>query len=120
MKFLCDVHIPIRLSKHLAGLGYHSQHVNLILEGYFSKDADIATYCNENDQVLITKDKDFKNSYLISQSPKYLLKLNLGNIPNDALIQLLEKHLSQIAALTKTENAFMIELEPDGSLTVTR
>ncbi len=41
MKFLCDVHIPIKLSKKIVQLGFESGHMNNILAKWHSYDKDI-------------------------------------------------------------------------------
>jgi predicted nuclease of predicted toxin-antitoxin system len=43
MKFLCDVHISIRLSKSIEEMGFQSQHVNTILDKWLTKDEVIAS-----------------------------------------------------------------------------
>jgi len=37
MKFLCDVHIPIKLAKFLISKNHHCIHVNTILEKWHTK-----------------------------------------------------------------------------------
>jgi predicted nuclease of predicted toxin-antitoxin system len=70
MRFLCDVHISIKISKRIQELGYDSQHVNFILDRWHSKDLAIAEFANHHDLILISKDQDFRNSFLLSQKPK--------------------------------------------------
>lgn len=82
MKFLCDVHIPLRLSKHIAQLGFKCEHINNILDGYHTKDTDIAKFSDDNRMALITKDRDFRNSFLLNRTPARLIKVNLGNVAN--------------------------------------
>ncbi len=120
MRFLCDVHISIRLSKHIAGLGLYCEHVNNVLDGFRTKDSDISQYCNNNSLILITKDRDFKNSFLLSRKPKRLIKINLGNISNDQLITLINRNIQSIQAIHDEFQEFMIELEIDGTLTITK
>lgn len=70
MRFLCDVHIPLGLSKRLEFLGHHSEHVNNILEKWHTPDSEITTYIDANEAILVTKDQDFRNSYLLNRKPK--------------------------------------------------
>lgn len=79
MKFICDVHIPIRLSKFFATQGVESVHVNQILAG--------------------------------SSTPRKLIRVCLGNIPNDKLIQLFETRLPLIRQLN-AEGSFYTEINP--------
>ncbi|SEF96994.1 hypothetical protein SAMN03080598_02021 [Algoriphagus boritolerans DSM 17298 = JCM 18970] len=43
--------------------------------------------------MLISKDPDFKLSYLIKKKPLKLIKVNLGNVSNSALLELFSKKL---------------------------
>ena len=63
MKFICDVHISIKLVKFLISKNYNCVHVNTILDKWFTKDNAIAKYKDLNDLLLITKDGDFRASH---------------------------------------------------------
>lgn len=82
MKFLCDVHISYKVTNYLISLGFEAIHVNEILDKWHTKDKDIRRFSDANDLIVITKDADFKNSFLISNTPNKLVKINLGNISN--------------------------------------
>ena len=86
MKFLCDVHISIKLVKYLISKNYDCIHVNTILEKWHTKDRDIANYADQNGLILITKDGDFRDSHYLKNTPNKLVKINLGNISNTDLI----------------------------------
>lgn len=120
MRFPCDVHIPMRLSKHLQRLGFESEHVNNVLKGYSTRDIDIANYCDENNLILITKDRDFKNSFLLGQTPARLIKINLGNVSSSKLVNIIEQNMRSIKTVSEKLDSFMIEFEQDGALTVTK
>ena len=47
MKFLCDVHISMKLSKAIEKSGYSCIHVNSILEKWHTKDEEIMKYADE-------------------------------------------------------------------------
>lgn len=113
MKFLCDVHISIKFAKHINSLGFECIHINSILDKWFTNDRKIAQFTDENDCVLITKDFDFKNSFLVNKSPKKLIKINLGNISNQKLIEIFDLNLHQIKLLNDTHDCFMIEIYKD-------
>lgn len=118
MKFLCDVHISKKLSKHLEALGFPSEHVNHILNGCFTADAAISNYVDTNGVILITKDRDFKNSHLLMNSPKKLIKVNLGNTSNERLTELFETNIRSIEKVENEFESFLIEMNQDGLLTV--
>lgn len=97
MKFLCDVHISYKLVKFLNNAGHETVHVNQILDKWFSTDQDIAKYADEGDYVVITKDVDFKDSYFISKSPRKLIRVCLGNVSNQRLIELFDNNLEKLS-----------------------
>ena len=85
MKFLFDVHISYKLVTYLKSLGFKTIHVNEILNKSETKDSDICKYADKNDLIVVTKDSDFRDSYFIKRTPRKLIKINLGNIPNQEL-----------------------------------
>lgn len=110
MDFLVDVHLPINLSKFLNSQeGCHSTHVNQVLQKWFTSDAEICKYADENSLVVVTKDADFKNSYFIKNTPKKVIRIALGNISNRDLIELVNKYLPFIFPLV-AKDKFYIEI----------
>ncbi len=73
MKFLCDVHISIKIAKSIEELTYKCEHVTRILKKWNTSDDDIIKYVDEKGLILITKDQDFRNSYLLNSRPKKLV-----------------------------------------------
>lgn len=113
MKFLCDVHIAIKLAKHFNKLGFECIHINTILDKWFTTDSAIAKYSDANDFILVTKDFDFKNSFLVNKTPKKLIKINLGNISNERLIEIFNRFISEIETINNNHNQYMIEIDTD-------
>jgi predicted nuclease of predicted toxin-antitoxin system len=48
---------------------------------------------------VVTKDRDFLDSFLLRQQPYKLLLVTTGNITNTELVELFAKNLSQLAEL---------------------
>ena len=120
MKFLCDVHISIKVAKRITQLGYPAEHINSILDKWHTKDQDVTRYVDKFNLILITKDQDFRNSYLLNHTPKKLIKINLGNISNKELLQILENHINQIETIHQTNESFMIEINKTGIWIITK
>ncbi len=74
MRFLYDVHISYKLTKHLIDLGFEAIHVNEILNKSETKDSDLCKFADQNDYIIVSKDSDFRDSYFVKQSPKKLIK----------------------------------------------
>jgi len=113
--FLCDVHIPIKLVKTIESLGYKCVHTNSILQSWNTKDKHLMQYADENDLVFITKDKDFKDSFYILKIPKKLIKVNLGNIPNNELVTIFVALLPKIIQTANENPCFIIEINKETS-----
>jgi predicted nuclease of predicted toxin-antitoxin system len=110
MRFLCDVHITIKLSKRLQELGHQSEHVNNILDQWHTLDEDIIKYVDAHQGILVTKDQDFRNRYILNKTPQKLIKINLGNISNEVLMNVVEKHIELISEVNKKHKTYMIEI----------
>lgn len=112
MKFLCDVHISIKLVKFLNYKNYESMHVNSILDKWYTKDEDISKFADQNNLILISKDADFRDSFYLKNTPKKLVKVNLVNISNSELILILENNLDKIEKLNLLDS-FILEIDKD-------
>lgn len=77
MKFLCDVYISYKLKNFLQQQGYEALHVNQLLQQSQTSGAAICTYADANDLIVINKDFDFVDFYLVRKTPKKLIKINL-------------------------------------------
>lgn len=109
MKFLCDVHISFKLVKYLNSLGYETIHVNSLPDKWHTKDKDICICADRHDLILVTKDYDFKNSFFINRTPRKLIKITLGNISNDTLIQIILDNLNVVEKLNEGKR-FLLEI----------
>lgn len=112
MTILCNVHISYKICKFLDDKNINTIHVNQILNKSETKDSEICTYAGSNDFIALTKAIDFKNTFLINKTPKKLIKTNLGNISNQKLMKILEKHLELIFKLNK-QPSFLLEIDMD-------
>lgn len=115
MKFLCYVHISFKIVYHLRSLGYETLHVNFILAGSNTNDSEIAAYADLNDYIIISKDFDFINSHFIQDTPKKLIKINLGNISNQKLIEIINDNIDDIVNLAR-KRKFIVEIGKDSVL----
>ena len=120
MKFLCDVHISYKINTAIQKAGYNAEHVNDMPDRWHTPDQTIAAYADQHDLILITKDKDFRNSFLLNRRPKKIIKINLGNVANQRLSTLLVDNLPQLDTLNAETDSFMVEVTLGGFWTVTR
>lgn len=116
MRFLCDVHISYKVQRFLSSQGHDAFHVNELPDKWDTDDSDICRFADQEECIVITKDADFLDFYYIRQSPKRLIKINLGNISTVELIRLLTEVLSLLPKLLKRER-FLVEVDKDGTIT---
>ncbi len=78
MKFLLDVHMSYKLGKELEKHGYETVRVNTILDKWYTDDITIAGFADKENYAVLTKDADFRNSYLIK---KFVLRSKRLTLP---------------------------------------
>ena len=85
MKFLVDAQLRVRVARLLREGGHDALHTSQLPDENRSPDADIARIADAEDRVVISKDRDFRDSHLLRRSPQRLLVVATGNIANDEL-----------------------------------
>jgi len=98
VKFLVDAQLPARLTDLLNRAGHDAIHTSELPNGNRSTDREIAQAADGRGRVVVTKDRDFRDSHLLHRSPQSLLVVATGNITNDALLSLFEVHLGEIVS----------------------
>ncbi len=112
MNFVVDAQLPAKLSRLLAEAGHDSVHTSQLPDGNRVSDATLADLADNEDRVVITKDRDFRNSHLLRRSPRRLLTVSTGNVSNTVLLALFAENLgSVVEALSEADH---VELGPGG------
>jgi len=111
VRFLVDAQLPVRLARHLAAAGHDCVHTSELPDGNRSTDRSISLVADADDRVVITKDRDFRDSHLLVGRPRRLLEVTTGNIRNDDLIVLFETNLTLI--IESLEEARYVAISPD-------
>ena len=95
MKFIVDEQLPRKLVSKLIYRGYEAIHADDIphIDGKLS-DLVICKFADSNDYVVISKDEDFWQRYLLMKEPNKLIYVTTGNIRNMDLLILFEKNLN--------------------------
>lgn len=99
MKFLVDAQLPVRLARLLQAAGYDAIHTKDLPQQNATTDAEINPISLQQSRIVITKDTDFFNSFLIRQQPYKLLQFTTGNITNAELETLFLKNVTQLVQL---------------------
>jgi predicted nuclease of predicted toxin-antitoxin system len=111
VKFLVDAQLPVRLARRIADAGHDVVHTTDLPDGNRTSDADIADTADADERVVVTKDRDFRDSHLLRSTPQRLLIVTTGNISNDELTCLFDRHLEAI--VTALQEVPFVELGPD-------
>lgn len=113
MIFLLDANIPPSLKDDISG--HEVIHVLSFPDGNSTKDKLISDFSFENNCVLITKDSDFYNSFVISKKPPKLILVKLGNIRLRELRKyfrvnwnLIEYHLQKYSLIVLTQESIQV------------
>ena len=104
MKFLIDAQLPRRLASELKQAGFDATHTLELPEGNRTTDQALSELSISTQSVLVTKDSDFVQSFLLKKEPWKLLLISTGNISNNDLMNLFQLNISQIADSFETFN----------------
>jgi predicted nuclease of predicted toxin-antitoxin system len=96
MKFLIDAQLPRRLANQLRQAGFETTHTLELPEGNRTTDGALITLSISTQAILVTKDSDFVQSFLLTREPWKLLLVSTGNIGNDELVSLFRQNASQL------------------------
>lgn len=96
MNFLVDAQLPRQLAQRLRDLGHDVVHtLDLPLENR-TPDSEIEEISLRENRVVITKDGDFVDSFILQGKPYKLLLISTGNIKNLDLENLFVQNIKQI------------------------
>ena len=102
MKFLIDAQLPRRLAYWLQSVGCIGLHTLDLPARNQTTDEAINNLSMQDSYIVITKDADFVNSFIVQGKPYKLLLVSTGNITNQTLELLFQKNIRQIVELFKT------------------
>ena len=74
-EFLIDAQLPLRLARQLAAIGHDAVHTSQLPDGNRTSDAMLSSLANDEDRIVVTKDRDFEVGHLIGGVPKSLLNI---------------------------------------------
>lgn len=104
MKFIVDAQLPKRLARFIQEQGYDCLHTQDLPGGNATSDTDINELSLREQRVVVTKDADFVQSFLLQNKPYKLLLITTGNIKNSALEMLFHQNFQQVSALLATHS----------------
>ena len=102
MRFLIDAQLPRRLAHQLRLAGFETTHTLDLPQGNRTQDQALITFSLAEQCVVVTKDSDFVESFLLRQEPWKLLLVSTGNIGNDELLRLFQLNIDHLAVSFET------------------
>ena len=89
MKFLVDAQLPRRLCDWLRESGHDAVHTLDLASGNHTPDSEIIRIADAEGRIVVTKDDDFVQSFLLRNQPQRLMLIATGNIGNAKLSRLI-------------------------------
>ncbi len=99
MKFLIDAHLPKSLSDFLQSKGHDSIHTIDLPHANKTNDQTILIIAGSEKRIIITKDSDFLESFLLLGLPEKLVLIKTGNIRNVDLLEIFKRNIEKICLL---------------------
>ncbi|MGX7695460.1 DUF5615 family PIN-like protein [Gordonia polyisoprenivorans] len=104
MRFLVDAQLPARLADLLNRAGHEAIHSSDLDDGNRTTDQEICRRADLEHRTVITKDRDFRDTHLLSGTPRSVLIVATGNISNHDLLDLFTRHLETIVEVLTTSD----------------
>lgn len=96
MKFLVDAQLPRKLAAWLNQSGFDVVHTLDLPLGNRTPDALINGISKDEQRIVITKDADFVDSFVLHRKPYKLLLISTGNIRNTELETLFQANIEKL------------------------
>lgn len=95
MRFLVDAQLPLQLAQWLSLAGHDVVHTLELPNRNSTTDREIVEIATRDDRIVVTKDSDFVQSFVLTGQPRLLL-ISTGNISNQDLARVLRGNLAAI------------------------
>lgn len=99
MNWPIDAQLPKRLASLLNEQGESAVHTLDLPLGNFTPGSAITEIADRESRIVVTKEQDFVNSFLLNGKPRQLLLIATGNIANHDLVSLLAANLPAIRTM---------------------
>jgi predicted nuclease of predicted toxin-antitoxin system len=111
MKFIVDAQLPKRLSHWIQSKEYDAIHTLDLPTQNLTEDLSIIRLSMKEDRVVISKDSDFFEYFILHNEPHKIILLTTGNITNRDLITLFENNFENL--ISYLEDNKVVELSND-------
>jgi predicted nuclease of predicted toxin-antitoxin system len=109
LRFIVDTQLPPSLAEFFRRRNLDATHVTDYPSGALTADIEIITIAKNEKRIIVTKDSDFWDYYLLRGYPPSVLLLQLGNIKNNELFMLINSRLEAIiSAFSENTNHLIV------------
>jgi predicted nuclease of predicted toxin-antitoxin system len=108
MKFLLDAQLPPSLKQLFIQKGHDCLHTLDLELGNETPDNTINKISVSEQRIVITKDSDFFDSFLVKKEPYKLILVKLGNISKNELLQIFCDRLEEILERINVEDMILL------------
>jgi predicted nuclease of predicted toxin-antitoxin system len=99
VKFIVDAQLPRRLARELTALGADALHTLELPTANRTPDGELRRGAVAENRIVVTKDGDFVDWFLLHGAPPKLFFISTGNITNDELLTLVRGNWPTIAQM---------------------
>ncbi|HYD20491.1 MAG TPA: DUF5615 family PIN-like protein [Flavipsychrobacter sp.] len=108
IRFLVDAQLPKILSDLLLANGFDSKHTLDLPAKNATSDSLLKEIASNESRIVVTKDDDFLQSYILYKKPARLILVKTGNITNNELLSIFINGLKTIALLISRHSLVVI------------
>ena len=112
LKFIVDTQLPSSLAELLCSFDTDAIHTTSFPEGHLLDDKRILAIAIKENRIIVTKDTDFFEYFLLKGAPPKVLLIEFGNIKNSDLFKLFELHFKKIVDMLNKQ-ADLIVMQRD-------
>ena len=95
-KFIIDTQLPPALARFLSQRGFDAIHTTYFPNGHLLADTEIVKIAIRENRIIVSKDSDFFDNFLLRGAPPQVLLLQFGNIKNRELLRYFDLDLQRI------------------------
>jgi predicted nuclease of predicted toxin-antitoxin system len=111
MNFLVDAQLPIGVSDLFNKRGHNSVHTSQLPEKNLTSDSVIRDFSLKDRRVVITKDSDFYDSFILKRVPYKVVFVRTGNIKTSRLLEVFTKSFDKIIECLEEGGIVELNLE---------
>jgi predicted nuclease of predicted toxin-antitoxin system len=108
MKFLIDAQLPPSLKLLFQKKGFDCVHTIDLPKGNFATDDDLREISLLEERIIISKDNDFYESFILKNIPPKLILVKTGNCTRQELLSIFESKFEEIIKAITVENLVLL------------